>query len=217
MSIQLMIADDHSVVIDGLRAVLEKKATDVVISGSATNGKQVLEMAEIKPADVYLLDIGMPVLNGLETTTKLLENNKNAKVIILSIHDDRATVEKAVMAGVKGYITKDTATDDIVKAIYEVYKGRYFFSPSVAGYLVRGITDNSPRGATQKNFPCLTTKEREIVQLIADGLFDREIASKKNISINTVRVHKNNVMRKLDIHKQAMLIRYALKEGISRL
>lgn len=214
MSIEIIIADDHSIVVDGLRAVLEKKSPDIIVAATACNGKEVLQLAETRPADVYLLDIAMPVLNGLETAVRLLDRNRNARIIILSIHDDRATVEKAVKAGAKGYLTKDTASDDLIKAIHEVYGGKYFFSPGIAGYLVNGVTGKTLQ--PEKNSR-LTMKEREIIQLIAEGLSDKEIGINLNISINTVRVHKNNLMRKLNIHKQSQLVRYALKEGISHL
>ena len=217
MSIRVLIADDHPVVIAGLRATIEKKAEDIKIIGEASNGKEVLEIAINYPADVYILDISMPILNGIETTSRLKKINPRSNIIILSIHDSSAFVEKAFETGAKGYILKESATEDIVYAIRQVYLGKYFLSPSISKILVNGFLGRIKCRDRTKSTAILTKKEMDILQLIGEGSTSKEIAKNLNISLNTVQVHRKNIMQKLDIHESANLIRYALKEGISKL
>jgi DNA-binding NarL/FixJ family response regulator len=217
MSIEVLLADDHVIVRDGIRAVVEKKGKDIKVIGEASDGRAVLEMAKKNPADVYIIDISMPVLNGIETARKLLKKDPKSKIVILSMHDDRAFVEKAIKCGVKGYILKENATEEILHAIREVYIGRFFLSPKISKYIIQDFLDmRHPREGAGKVIN-LTEREREILQLIAEGFTNKEIAVKLNISLDTAHVHRNNIMQKLDIHNQAGLIRYALKEGISQL
>jgi DNA-binding NarL/FixJ family response regulator len=217
MSIEVIIADDHVVVRDGIKAVAERKGTDIKIIGEASNGIEVLEMAENNPADVYILDISMPILNGIETAARLRKMDTTCKIIILSMHDDRNLVDKALEYGVHGYITKETATEEIIHAIQEVYMGGFFLSPKISKFVVRGFLGETNRIDQNNNVIKLTRREREILQLIAEGFTSKEIAINLHVSLDTVHAHRNNIMQKLDIHKQAGLIRYALKEGISYL
>lgn len=217
MSIKIILADDHPIVRDGLRFIIEKKGGDIKIIGEASNGNEVLEMARKNYADVYVLDISMPILNGIDTTDRLLKMNPKSKIIILSIHDSRIFVEKALKTGAKGYLLKESATEEVIHAIREVYMGRYFLSPSISKFVVHGFLGNMQDYKRDSNKGNLTKREREILQLIAEGFTNKEIAGKISLSLHTVHVHRNNIMRKLEIHKQADLIRYALKEGISEL
>lgn len=217
MSIKLLLADDHPVVREGIRSAIERSADDIEIVGEASNGKQVLEFARKNPVDVYILDISMPILNGIETTIKLIKMNPDNRIIILSIHDSRSFVEKALYCGARGYLLKVNAVDDVIHAIHEVHKGRFFLSSSISKYIVNGFLSDLHKREINENLVRLTEREREVLQLIAEGFTNKEIASNLNLALNTVHVHRKNIMQKLDIHKHAGLIRYAIKEGIIKL
>jgi DNA-binding NarL/FixJ family response regulator len=217
MSITVFLADDHAVVREGIRAVLEKKANDITVVGEASNGNQALEFAKHNHADVYILDIAMPVLNGMETARRLLKKARKRRVILLSMHDNRTFVEQALETGVSGYVLKESASDEVINAIREVNEGRYYLTPKISKYLVQGFLGKSYKAKTIKKAMKLTPREREVLQLISEGFTNKDIARKLNRSVNTIHIHRNNVMQKLDIHNQADLVRYALKEGISSL
>lgn len=217
MSIKIFIADDHPVVRDGIKYIIDKKGEDIKIVGEASNGKEVLEFANKNLVDIYILDISMPILNGIETTHSLIKMDEKNKIIILSTHDSRTFVEKALKSGARGYILKESATEEIIHGVHEVYRGRFFLSPAISKFVVDGFLGNLPDHNKYKRAFDLTKKEREILQLIGEGFTDKEISQKFNLSLYTVHVHRKNIMRKLDIHKQAGLIRYAIKEGISKL
>ncbi len=217
MNIKVILADDHEVVREGIKAVIDKKGKDIEIIGEASNGKEVLKIAKNNPADVYLLDIAMPILNGIETTERLKKRYPKCKVVILSIYDDRSSVKKALQYGADAYLVKGTAAREIVQAIYEVYKDGYFLSPKVSKYLVNSFLGKTNHYGQKDNETNLTRREREILQLIAEGYTNKEMAINMDLSYFTVQAHRNNIMRKLDLHKQADLIRYALKEGFSHL
>lgn len=214
--IKIAIADDHAVVRDGIKALLYRKAKDMEVVAEASNGKEMVNLARKKKADVYIVDISMPVLNGIETVEQLFRTDPKCKVIILSMHDDRRAVEKAFRVGAKGFIVKVSTSEEIMKAIREVHKGRFYLCPRVSQYLVQGFLGNV--SDSEKLKPAgLTSKEKEILQLIAEGYSSKDIAKELELALNTVHVHRHNMMTKLNIHKQAELIRYALKEGISQL
>ncbi len=216
MSIRVVLADDHPVVRAGLRSVIEKSGREIVVVREATDGNEVLRIAEKSGVDVFLLDIEMPFLNGLETAERLIRKNPKAKVIILSLHDARIYVDRAVRAGVKGYILKESATEDVIQAIEEVHRGNFFISPAISKYIVDGFLGRVTAKKTKPAGDGLTNREREILQLIGEGLTSKEIAQRLNLFLNTVQVHRRNLMSKLAIHKQADLIRYAIKEGIAK-
>jgi DNA-binding NarL/FixJ family response regulator len=143
MPIKVVIADDQPIVIEGIKAVLKKTADDIIVVGEAANGNQVLEIAQKTPADIYVLDIAMPFLNGLEAMARLLHKDKKTKIIILSMHDDRPTVEYALRAGARGYLTKESVTEDIVGALRAVYRGQYYLSPSLSRFAIANMPDAS--------------------------------------------------------------------------
>jgi two-component system response regulator NreC len=216
MSIKVILADDHAVVRDGIRAIFARKGTDIDLVGEASDGKELLALANTTPADVYIVDISMPNMNGLEATEQLMKKDSKRKVIILSMHDDRTFVEKALKAGARGYLLKESASDELIHAIREVWMSRFFLSPRISKYVVQGFL-GAGQPSQQQKVRNLTNREKEILCLISEGSTAKEIAHQLSISVNTVAVHRNNVMRKLDIHNQAELIRYTLKEGISQL
>jgi DNA-binding NarL/FixJ family response regulator len=212
--ISVIIADDHSIVIQGLQSVIERHGKDIVVTGTATNGRDVLELDK---ADVYVLDISMPGLNGLETAEKLVKRDKNCKVIMLSMHDGRNFVERALEYKVKGYVLKINAADEIVPAIHDVYNGKYYFSPAISHYFVQDYVTGRQPGETFKISGNLTPREKEVLQLIAEGHTSKEIAQRLDLSFNTVLVHQQNLKHKLKISKKADLIRHALKTGMTSL
>lgn len=211
MKIKVILADDHSIVRDGIKAVIEKKGENITVIGEASNGNEVLKMARQNPADIYILDISMPQLNGIETTARLCKINSRSSIIILSMHDDRTYVERALRSGARGYILKETATDEIIAGIREVYQGRYYITPKISAYLVEDFLGKEPADHSASD---LSSREKGVLQLFAEGYSSKEIAEKLVLSLHTIHVHKNNIMRKLNIHRQADLIKYALKEGI---
>ena len=217
MGIKVILADDHPLVREGLRSVIEKKGGNIEIIGEASNGNNVLAMAEKNPADVYILDITMPILNGIATSERLIKMDPKSKIIILSIHDSRILVEKAIKSGVRGYITKESAIEEIIYAIHEVYHERFFLSSSISKFIVNGFIRKMNKNKKYEKEFNLTPRETEILQLIAEGFNIKKIAERLYLSFNTVQVHKKNIMKKLDLHRQADLIRYAIKEGISKL
>lgn len=216
MTTKIVLADDHDIVRQGVRSVLEGIGKDLQVVAEFTNGKELVEYAEKnKNVDAFIVDIAMPLLNGVEATAHITHNNPKANVIILSMYDDRVSVEKSLKAGAKGFVVKVAAADEILDAISEVLKGQFYLSKGVSKYIVQGYLDkSSPR---KRGSSGLTHKEKEILQLIAEGHSSKQIAKDLNLSLNTVHVHRNNIMKKLNIHKQAELVRYALKEGIAQL
>lgn len=216
MSIRAVVADDHFVVREGIKTILESSDVPIRIVAEAEDGREVLRLAEEHEIDLFILDISMPKLNGLETTRRLLRLNADYKVIILSMLDDRISVQRALDYGARGYLVKDSAMDELTQAIAEVCQGGTFLSPAVAKYKTTQFHGRRQKyGRTEKNID-LTEKEREVLQLLAEGLTSKQIAAELDIAFNTVNVHRKHIMKKLDIHKSADLVRYAIKEGIIR-
>lgn len=214
--IRVHIADDHAVVIEGLKAVLKRTAPDITVSGEARDGRKALAMARQSPADVYVFDISMPVLNGLEAMERLLVSNGAAKVIMLSMHEDRPTIEKALRAGARGYLVKESAAGEIARALRVVHRGDCYLSPAVSALLEAPSLRSPRKRAKTCEWSRLTGKETDVVRLIAEGLGNKQIAASLSISLSTVQVHRKNIGRKLDIHKQTDLVRYAIREGLSK-
>lgn len=217
MSIEVIIGDDHNIVREGIREVIERKAKDIKVIGEASNGNEILNLAKTKPADVYIIDITMPILNGIETTDRLVRMNPKSKIIILSMHNNRNLIEKAFKYGAKGYILKESDVEEVIHAIREVYMNRFFLSSKISKFVVHSFLRKKHSSKAVKILGQLTRREREILQLIGEGFDDKEIATKLNVSLHTAHAHRKSIMRKLDLHKQADLIRYALKEGICKL
>lgn len=211
---KIILADDHVMVRQGVRMMLEMNRDEFKVIGEVSNGEELLKLAQKMRADVYIVDISMPVLNGTEAVHKLLKIDHNAKVLILSMYDDRVSVEKALKAGAKGFVVKVSCAEELVEAVREVAAGRFYFGGKISKFLVQGFLG---KRAPKKSGAHLTAKEKEVLQLIAEGYSSKQIAKHFTLSLNTIHVHRNNIMRKLGIHKQAELVRYALKEGIAQL
>lgn len=207
-SIRVILADDHDVVRAAVRDILDKYARDIEVIGEAATGEEVLKMK--MPADVYVLDISMPRLDGIETTDRLLRRDPETKVVILTIWDEGSMVKRAMEHGARAYVFKLRAGDELPEAIREVHTGGRFLSPCLAE-----ATKPSKRGESGGNgdYARLTPREREVFKLAGKGLSDKDIARKLHLSSNTVHTHRERIMKKLHIHKQTDLVRYALKNG----
>jgi DNA-binding NarL/FixJ family response regulator len=206
------------VVREGLRLMIERSGRNIVIVGEASDGMEVLEMARTKPTDVFILDITMPRMNGIETARELVRKFPRAKIIMLSLHDTKAMVEAALAAGAHGFLTKETATQNMIQAVSEVHAGRFYICPCIAHYVVEAsLMGRKKLGAREAAPAALTAQERKVLQLIAEGQSNKEMAGLLRLAVNTVHVHRNRIMAKLNLHKQADLIRYAIKAGIAKL
>jgi DNA-binding NarL/FixJ family response regulator len=208
---------DHPVVRDGLRMTIERSGKDIVVVGEASDGMEVLKMAKAKPADVFILDIMMPNMNGIETTRELAKRVPAAKAIILSLHDTKALVEEALAAGARGYLTKEMATRHVVDAISEVHAGHYYLSPSISHFIVEDVLKGKKYAQKARRALALAGKERKVLQLIAEGHSNKEIAGMLDLSVNTIHAYRNHLAAKLNIHKQTDLVHYAIKAGIAKL
>ena len=215
MKRKIVLADDHAIVRNGVKAVLEKLGKNMEIVAEISNGKDLVDYAQKHGADVYVVDISMPVLNGIEAVERIVRRNPDAKVVMLSMYDDRVSVEKSLKAGAKGFIVKVSTADEIVDAIEEVAAVRFYLCSKVSKYIVQGFLGKS--SSRKRDVTGLTPKEKEVLQLIAEGYSSKQIAKSFNLSLNTIHVHRNNIMKKLGINKHAELVRYAIKEGIAQL
>ena len=212
--ITILLAEDHMIVREGFRKMLELE-NDLQVVGEAGNGRQAVAMVKkLRPA-VVLMDIAMPLLNGLEATRQVLKAVPATKVLILSAHSDDAYVKSATESGAVGFLLKQTSTQDVCQAIREVHKGNTFFSPSIAKslrHLNQKLLDR--KGLLKTKVTRLSSREAEVLQLIAEGQANKQIAAELGISIKTVEKHRDHLMHKLDIHDTAGLTRYAIAAGI---
>lgn len=213
-AITVLLADDHNVVREGLRLLLES-ADDIQVVGEVENGRLAVQKTkELKP-DVVVLDLAMPNLNGLEATRQILKDEPNTKVLILSSYSDDERVQQLVEEGAIGYLVKQTAATDLLKAIREAKKGNAYFSPSISKRLLDQMRETFANGGVvRKKGNSLTTRESEVLQLIAEGYANKQIAAELGISIKTVEKHRQQVMNKLNIHDVAGLTRHAIAKGV---
>ena len=213
--IKVLLAEDHMIVREGLRALLNSEK-DIEVVGEAQNGRQAVELAgKLAPA-VVVMDIAMPLLNGLEATRQILRTAPTVKVLILSAHSDDAYVEHVMTLGASGYLVKQTAAEVLPKAIREICKGKTFFSPAISKRLNHHQKRAMDRGELvgEKEPAQLTSREMEVLQLIAEGKANKQTADELHISIKTVEKHRQSLMEKLNIHDTAGLTRHAIAAGI---
>ena len=209
--ITVILAEDHAIVRDGLKALLQP-AGDIAIIGEAENGHEAVALAQKLRPEVVVIDISMPLLNGMEATRQILETLPKTRVIILSGHSDDAYVERVVSLGAAGYLVKQSTGGTLATAIREVHKGNVFFSPSVANR--RRVSAQKARIRGEQVAPDLTARETEVLQLVAEGKANKETAAVLGISIKTVEKHRQRVMEKLNIHDTAGLTRHAIATGM---
>ncbi len=208
--IKLILVDDHAVVRSGLRMLLEAQ-TDMEIVGEAENGREAVALAQSLQPDIILMDILMPDMNGIEATRLVKEAAPDTAVLALTMYEDDQYFFEMLKAGASGYVPKRAAPDDLVTAIRTIYQGEIFLYPSLTARLVQGYVRQNMPDASRNN---LTEREREVLILIADGLTNAEIAERLGISVKTVDRHRENLMRKLNLHSRVDLVKYAIKQGL---
>jgi DNA-binding NarL/FixJ family response regulator len=211
-TITVLLAEDHMIVREGFRKMLELE-DDFKIVAEAADGRQAVALAKKFHPDVLLMDIAMPLLNGLEATRQVMKARPTARVLMLSAHNDHAYVENAIQAGARGFLLKQTSAHDVCRAIREVFAGRPFFSPAITKRLTHQKLSARP-GPTRKSAVKLTTREMEVLQLIAEGKANKQTAAELGIGLKTVEKHREHLMQKLDIHDTAGLTRYAISAGV---
>ena len=215
MTIKVLLADDHKIVRDGLRTLLEKNP-DIVVAGEAEDGREALQMAQKLLPDVVVMDIAMPDLNGIEATRQILADRSTVRIIALSMHSDKRFVSEMLKAGASAYLLKDCAFEELITAIRTVMKGKIYLSPEIAGVVIGDYIKKDTK-ADSSVFSLLSDREREVLQLMAEGKTTREVASYLHVSVKTVETHRTNIMTKLDIHSIAELTKYAIREGLTTL
>ena len=212
--ITVLLAEDHTIVREGLRVLLEAEG-DIEVVGEAQTGRQAVQLAKGLRPDVVVMDIAMPRLNGLEATRQILKAVPATRVLILSAHSEDEYIRQVVLLGAAGYLIKQTSGDFLSKAIREVQKGNSFFSPPIANRL-RGLCLEAPDrlSVRQKREAALSSREVEVLQLVAEGKANKQVAVELGISIKTVEKHRQHLMSKLDLHNTAALTRYAIAAGL---
>lgn len=211
--IRILIADDHGIVRQGTRSLLEKEP-DIEVVGEAEDGRAAVAMAESLKPDVIAMDIAMPQLNGLDAAAQIVKRHPEIGVIILSMHEEEDYLVRALSAGVRGYLLKDNAQMDLVRAVRTVAQKKAFFSPTIAQMLVDDFTRQLQKKGLQDSYELLTEREREILQLLAEGKSNKEAATVLNVSPYTIETHRNNLMQKLNLHNTAEIVLYAVRKKI---
>jgi two-component system, NarL family, response regulator NreC len=210
--IKVLLADDHTILRDGIRALIETEP-DMQVVGEAEDGQSAIRLASQIDLDVAILDIGMPLLNGLEATRQIKRNRPEIRILILTMHDNEEYIRQVLAAGALGYVLKDAAARDLLDAIRTVYRGEAVLSPAITRLVIEDYLrfgDSLP-GDSSEN---LTPREREILQLIAEGYTNKQIAEILKLSIKTVQSHRTNLMQKLNLHDRGELIKYAIQKKI---
>jgi len=215
MSIRVLLSDDHRIVREGLRTLLEKEpGIDVV--AEAEDGRSTVELARKLRPQVVVMDITMPDLNGIEATRQITKEVPDVKVLALSIHSDRRFVMEMLRAGATGYLIKDCASEELVSAIRSVLRNQTYLGPSIADIVRRDYLRQVPKADTSV-FSILTAREREVLQLMAEGKTTKHIASCLDVSVKTIETHRQHIMAKLNLHSLAKLTKYAIREGLTPL
>jgi two-component system, NarL family, response regulator NreC len=211
--IRILLADDHTLIRRGLRLVIEQQP-DLMVVGEAEDGRQAVALAASLKPDVAVLDIGMPNLNGIEAAKQISEGESGAAVVILSMYSDETYILRALKSGARGYLLKDSVESDLVHAIRSVAEKKSFFSPTVSRVLLEDYVRKLQRTGGESSYDLLTPREREVLQLIAEGKSNKEVADMLNLSVYTVETHRGNLMEKLNLKGVPELILYAVRKGI---
>lgn len=215
MSIRILLADDHGIIRQGLRSLLEKQP-DIEVVGEADDGRNALALVQELVPDIAIMDISMPNLNGVDATGRIVEQFPGVRVIALSIHSNRRFVSDMLKAGASGYILKECLFDELVQAIHTVASGGIYLSPRITGVVVDDYVEHLST-ESMSQLAVLTNREREVLQLLAEGNSTKEIALKLHVSTKTVESNRRRVMEKLGIHSVAGLTKYAIREGLTSL
>ncbi len=213
MTIRILLADDHELFLAGIRTVLEQE-TDMEVIAEAKDGRAAIETALEEKPDMVVMDVNMPSLNGIEATRQIVAKLPNVKVLCLSMHHERRLVLAVLNAGASAYVVKESALNELIDAIRNVVRGRTYLSPAIAGTVIEAY--KAARSTEEAApFDVLTDREREVLQLIAEGCTTRKIADRLNVSGKTVSTHREHIMRKLNLHSVAEMTKYAIREGIT--
>ena len=218
-TVRVLLIDDHRILRQGLRALLEREP-DFEVIGEAENGRTGVEFAKEAHPDIILMDISMPGLNGIDAARQILDHSPHSRIIALTAHSDRNLVREILKAGAVGYVVKDSAVEELTNAVRTVLAGRVYLSPRVAGLVVEGfVTDRAAaQGIPAAGvFARLTAREREVLQLMAEGKATKEVAQALSVSVKTAETHRRAIMEKLDLHSVAELTKYAIREGLTSL
>lgn len=207
-AIKILLADDHTIVRQGLKLILSANS-DLSVVGEAANGREAVDLAQKLKPDIVLMDVAMPELNGIEATRRMVEANPRVRVLVLSMHKEAVYVREILKAGARGYILKDAIDTELLNAVRSVAKGDGYISPAVSGALLSDYRQN-----LQDPIDLLSSREREVLQLIAEGKTNKEIATRLNLSVYTVDSHRGKIMEKLNLHSTGELVRFAMKHGL---
>ena len=211
--LRILLADDHTVMRTGLRALLERQPNLEVV-GESENGRHTVELSGSLKPDVVVMDVGMPILNGIEATKQIVNQHPAIAVVILSMYSDETYVMRALTAGARAYLLKDSAAGDLIGAIEAVSQGKSFFSPKVSRILAEDYIRVLKQKGAVDTYDLLTGREREILQLLAEGKTNKEVSTALNISPYTVETHRGHILQKLNLHNSAELVLYAVRKGI---
>ena len=207
MPVRVVLADDHALVRQGIKSVLEREGLQVV--AEASDGQEAIRQAKALAPDVVVMDIGMPTLNGMDAARELGRCCPKVKSILLTQHDEDQYVSEALSAGVRGYVLKSQVASDLIQAIQQVLRGQVYLSPGISAAVMAVVQSKGQRPADP-----LTARERQVLQLIAEGKSTKDVASLLGVSVKTAESHRSRLMQKLDIHETASLVRYAVKRGL---
>jgi DNA-binding NarL/FixJ family response regulator len=211
--IRILLADDHTVVRKGLRLLLESHPGFTVV-GEASDGRETVALYEEVSPDVVVLDVAMPILNGIEAARSLVAKHPKAAIVVLSMHSDEGYVLKALKAGARAYLLKDSAEYDLIAAIRAVKDGKAFFSPAISKMLAEDYVRQMEDRGVADSYELLTAREREVLQLLAEGKSNKDVANLLNLSLYTVETHRSNILQKLNLHSGPELILYAVRKGV---
>ncbi len=214
-TLRIMLADDHAILRAGLKHVVEREP-DMTVVAEAADGRQAVDLAPESGADVLVMDVAMPGLNGIEAARQILAKNPAMAVVILSMHIDEAYVLRSLRAGAKAYLLKESAETDVISAIRAVVAGKSFFSPKVTKLLQEEYVQRLQQDGKEDSYDALTPREREILQMIAEGQANKDVANKLNLSLYTVETHRGNILQKLGLRSAAEVVLYAVRKGIVR-
>jgi DNA-binding NarL/FixJ family response regulator len=211
--IRILLADDHTVMRSGLRLLLERQAGFKVVA-EASDGRETVDLMESAKPDVVVLDVAMPNLNGIDAARQITQHHPAVAVVILSMHSDEGYVLRALKAGARGYLLKDAPESDLVNAVRAVHEGKAWFSPAISRMLVDDYIRQLRQHGVEDSYELLTTREREILQLLAEGKSNKDVANILKLSLYTVETHRGNMLQKLNLHGTAELILYAVRKGV---